>query len=305
MRKKDSKSIISSVDYTEYLKGQVQSALIDRFRRYSQYGWRENQITSDLCWNLSEQSGHHVNLEGKNASVRWLAQRNVSRLERETGDIGLIIRYKYASGEIVIGFAHLEAKRIFFKEDKKTGAPLVGTGTFKSLHREQIVRHLKNTHAHYILLYDMASDNVGLATNLVSPRFLALNTRNGSLHHAGESLADILVQQFIKGYGLEYGGSIGEHIDRWSGTRGVDFILIANIAERDDMGRPIESRRGGGEGPGSGGIALMKTMQSHGFQPLSLIIEEAPSRTLPELNIKEHTEGTAFPIVENKRFFER
>ena len=264
---------MSVTEYADYLTGMINQALNERFKRYMQGGWEENHITTDICWNLSEDSGQVVNLGAQNALVKWRAQRHKGRSERETGDIAIIIRYKYLDRQPVFASAHLEAKRIYFNIRAKTNRPIPGTGSFKSLNEKQIRTHLKNTSAHYMLLYDILDETLPTATNLVSRRFLTFDGKDGRLHKFGESLGDVLAHQFIKGYGLDYIKSDKDQIKKLLSDANVSYVLVGNVYEQGERG---DSRNDfdDGQGPGPGGRSLERELKEIGLVPIEASKDE-------------------------------
>ena len=294
MTKTQNESEMSATEYADYLTEMINNALNQHFKRYRQGGWEENHITTDICWNLSEDSGQVVNFGSQNAMVKWRAQRHSGQNERETGDIAIIIRYKYLDRKPVFAAAHLEAKRIYFNTRAKTSRPIPGTGRFKSLDEKQIRTHLKNTNAHYVLLYDILEETLAKATNLVSRRFLTLDRNDGHLHKFGESLGDILAHQFIKGYGLDYIKSGKDQIKKLVSQANVSFVLIGNVCELGKSGNSVNNLDDG-QGPGPGGRSVERELKEIGFIPLGSCKKEgfrAPNSERQKGNEKAQTNAT-------------
>lgn len=106
------------------------------------YEWDENHITFLLMKELRRIfSKRVISFNRWSKIVEWRSFKNRGRQETSYGDIALLVTVQFSSGEMLRGFAGIEAKRSY------------SSGNFESASTEQLDRIFNNLPYSHLLLY--------------------------------------------------------------------------------------------------------------------------------------------------------
>jgi len=126
------------------LQHMIEHRVRQAVERHYPLDWKEDAITHDLLIRLRSDF-HHVTLNGlrSSADIEWEAYKLHGTREESHGDIGILVRYRLPSGEVVEGAGFLEAK-VRGRDSTK----------FHAVRHEQVARLLARSPQTRLALYD-------------------------------------------------------------------------------------------------------------------------------------------------------
>lgn len=202
-------------------------------------GWDENHIS--FSWLSAITSSLHntkVTDIPMPFVVNWDAYKASGTLERDHGDIAILVRLAFTQSNSVSGVGFLEAKRIY------------PSGEYTALDWPQLKYQSPLTTNHRLLLYDnqhisSAVDNLlaqgfcrqcfpesftrMLAATIPSQHAIALNRRDRELHNLCLPLSYQICCRYLRGFDLDYTPSLVQAVENGA-IPSVKYLLIASIA---------------------------------------------------------------------------
>lgn len=220
-----------------FLLSRVNAAIGSAIQSCMARSWREDLITESV---LRALVGRIPRFEIGDRSVSWDAYKLSGPIEHERGDVAVLVRTTYGTGEIIEGVGYIEAKRVSPK------------GKFAAIKWPQLERMVRGCRHHQVLLYDLEihkrllrSDIESVATIVPTDFVLARRKKDRSMYAQGTSLAGQLCQRYLSGFDLEYDeASVAAAKGYIHAVDAPRFLLVAEVnqsAVSDSL--PIDSQR--------------------------------------------------------------
>lgn len=135
----------------------------------------------------------------------------------------------YPNGNSIEGVAFIEAKRIYFPEEK-----------FTALKADQLDTLSNNSFSHRTVFYDYEKRTDGtqapLALGLPTRHLIALDDKTRGIYPYCEQYSYILTNRYLQGYELDYNQ---ESIDGAKGllnsNGGVDYLIVAQTTSSPEV----------------------------------------------------------------------
>jgi hypothetical protein len=233
--------------WSEQINTSIQNAINSCIPRF----WKENDITTSILRAicamhqpvlLQSQKPNHL------FSVEWDSFKRDGELEKECGDVAILVRLHSYDMPTLEGVGYFEAKRIY-----KNGC----FSGVKSWEQLELMRH--NIPHHHVVLYDFApcswnklrathfgwelaySDEVKCLT-LPTNRMLALKLKTRKLYNHSMPFSEQLCLRYLQGFDLEFDKYLVEAAKGFGNHRGIpSFLLVANVVIGDGE-RPLEHK---------------------------------------------------------------
>ena len=213
------------------MNGVISNVLSSAYPR----NWDEDFITRDILRELRKNYKDveitHDKVFKKSTRLSWDIFKNTKKggIEQKHGDIGILVQMLYPNGNSIEGVAFIEAKRIYFPEEK-----------FTALKLDQLEILSNNSFSHRTVFYDYVKWSDGtqepLILGLPTKHLIALDDKTRGVYPYCEQYSYILTNRYLQGYELDYSQ---ESIDGLKGlinsNGGVDYLIVAQTTSSPDV----------------------------------------------------------------------
>jgi len=201
--------------------------------------WNEDFITMDILRKLRQEYEDIEITKDKVAKtstkLSWDIFKHTKKgnIEQKFGDIGILVQIMYPNGKYIEGVAFIEAKRIYYPEEK-----------FTALKAEQLKTLSENSFSHRTVFYDYikGSNAPPLCLGLPTKHLIALEDNSRGIYPYCELYSYILTNRYLQGYELDYTPESIESLKGFADANGgVDFLIVAQMTFSPDMQPSIKN----------------------------------------------------------------
>ncbi len=224
-------------DWHLHMKGIIDNVISSAVQR----NWDEDFITMDI---LRELIREYQDVEitqdkvlKKPTKLSWDIFKHTKKggIEQKFGDIGILVQIMYPNGNYIEGVAFIEAKRIYYPEEK-----------FTALKAKQLKTLSDNSFSHRTIFYDYLKGQNGriapLCLGLPTKHLIALDDNTRDIYPYCELYSYILTNRYLQGYELDYNPESIRSLKGFANASGgVDFLIVAQTTASPDMEPSIKN----------------------------------------------------------------